>query len=478
MARLHSRIYLHFLGVLVVAGLVGSLVFAVGARGTFVREAAERMVRHVASLAGERFGDRAALAERLRQLHADLDIDVVVRDLDGRVVAAAGRALPPLSDRQAATVRAGTVVVDSHPTWRAAAPVRDPQTRAIVGTLEGATPRRFGGPRLLWPVLAVTAILLVVAAATRPLARRISRPLERLTEAARRLGQGDLGVRAPDPRAPASRRWTRRFSPDVDELRELTRSFNDMADRVERLVRGQRELLANVSHELRSPLARIRVALALLPQDGDNERRVRDVESDLAELDRLIEDVLTMSRLDATGLPVHLAAVDPNEILTQVAERARHDPVVAGREVRVIPGPSTPVIADAALLRRALWNLVDNAVKYGAPPITLALTRQEDRVSFSVTDEGAGIAADERERVTQPFYRGDVPVRATLGSARTPGAGGEPPRGVGLGLTLARRVAEVHDGALAIGPASTDGGRERGCRVVITIPASPGRASD
>jgi two-component system, OmpR family, sensor kinase len=470
MARLHSRIYLHFLGVLVVAGLVGSLVFAVGARGTFVREVAERMVRHVASLVGERFGDRDALAERLRQLHADLDIDVVVRDLDGRVVAAAGRALPPLSDRQAADVRAGDVVVESHPTWRAVVPVRDRLTGTIVGTLEAATPRRFAGPRLLWPVLAVTAILLVVAAATRPLARRISRPLERLTEVARRLGQGDLAVRAPDPRAPSPRRWTRRFSPDVDELRELTRSFNDMADRVERLVRGQRELLANVSHELRSPLARIRVALALLPQDGDNERRVRDVESDLAELDRLIEDVLTTSRLDATGLPVHLAAVDPNETLTQVAERARRDPVVAGRQVQVIPGPSTPVIADAALLRRALWNLVDNAVKYGAPPITLALTRQGDRVSFSVADEGGGIAPEERERVTQPFYRGDV--------ARTPGAGGESPRGVGLGLTLARRVAEVHDGALAIGPASTDGGRERGCRVVITIPASPGRASD
>ena len=136
------------------------------------------------------------------------------------------------------------------------------------------------------------------------------------------------------------------------------------------------------------------------------------------------------------------------------------------------------MIADAALLRRALWNLVDNAVKYGAPPITLALTRQADRVSFSVSDEGAGIAPEERERVTQPFYRSDDAVRAPLGSARTPGAGGEPPRGVGLGLTLARRVAEVHDGALAIGPASTDGGRERGCRVVITIPVSPGRVSD
>jgi signal transduction histidine kinase len=470
MARLHSRIYLHFLGVLVVAGLVGSLVFAVGARGTFVREVAERMVRHVASLAGERFDDRAALADRLRQLHADLDVDVVVRALDGRVVAAAGRALPALSGAQAADVRAGHVVVDSHPTWRAAAPVRDPRTGAIVGSLEAATPRRFGGPRLLWPVLAVTAILLVVAAATRPLARRISRPLERLTEAARRLGQGDLAVRAPGPRAPSSRRWMRRFPLDVDELRELTRSFNDMADRVERLVRGQRELLANVSHELRSPLARIRVALALLPQDGDTERRVREVEADLGELDRLIEDVLTTARLDATGLPVHLAAVDGNEILAQVADRARHDPVVSGLEVRVMPGPSAPVIADAALLRRALWNLVDNAAKYGAPPITLSVTRQEDRVSFSVADEGDGIASEERERATQPFYRGDV--------ARTPGAAGEPPRGVGLGLTLARRVAEVHDGALAIGAASTDGGRERGCRVVITIPASPGRASD
>src|SRR5262245_19523828 len=199
MARLHSRIYLHFVGVLVVAGFVGSLVFAVGARGPFVREAAERMVRHAASLAGERLGDGAALAERLRQLHGDLDVDVAVRDLDGRVLAAAGRPLPPLSEAQAAGVRAGDTVVDSHPRWRAAAPVRDPRTGAILATLEAATPRRFAGPRLLWPVLAVTAILLVVAAATRPLARRISRPLERLIEVAHRLGQGDLSVRAPDP---------------------------------------------------------------------------------------------------------------------------------------------------------------------------------------------------------------------------------------------------------------------------------------
>ena len=255
-------------------------------------------------------------------------------------------------------MRAGTRRVDSNPTWRAAAPVRDPQTRAIVGTLEGATRADSGGPRLLWPVLAVTAILLVCRRRRDPW-RAASRGRSSASpRAARRLGQGDLAVRASRPPAPSPRWWTRRVSPGVDELRELTGSFNDMADRVERLVRGQRELLANVSHELRSPLARIRVALALLPQDGDNERRVRDVESDLAELDRLIEDVLTTARLDATGLPVHLAAVDPNEILTQVAERARHDPVVAGTRSGD-PGSVDAGDRGCRLLRRALWNLVD-----------------------------------------------------------------------------------------------------------------------
>jgi signal transduction histidine kinase len=464
-ARLHSRIYLHFLGVLLVAGLVASLAFAVGTRGGLVREIAERMARHVAALAGERFGDRAALGDRLRQLRADLDVDVTARDLDGRVVAAAGRELPPLGPGQAAAVRAGHVVTAHGPRWHAAAPVLDPHTGAVVGMVEVGARHRVAGPRLVWPALAVGAMLLIVAAATRPLARRISRPLERLTEAARRLGEGDLSYRVPEPHRDGPGRWARRWHSEVDELRGLTRSFNDMAGRVERLVRGQKELLVNVSHELRSPLARIRVALALLPREGAAEPHLRDVERDLAELDRLIEDVLTAARLEASGLPVHLAAVDPSELIVQLADRARHDPVLAGWDVQVAPGPAASVIADGALLRRALWNLVENAAKYGAPPITLAVQRDGDRVLWSVTDEGEGIAPEERERVAAPFYRVD--------RARTPSAAGTPPRGVGLGLTLARRVAEVHGGTLTILPARVEDGRERGCRVTIAIPPSP-----
>jgi signal transduction histidine kinase len=250
-------------------------------------------------------------------------------------------------------------------------------------------------------------------------------------------------------------RWRRRHAP-ADEIAELTRAFNEMAERVERLVRGEKELLANVSHELRSPLTRLRLALALLPRDGATEARLAEAERDLAELERLIDDVLATARLDATGLPTRLAEVDVRALLAGLAARAQDDPVVAGRPVRVADGPPLVLVADETLLRRALWNLVENAAKYGAPPITLAAAREGDRVVLSVSDEGAGVPAEARARVLDPFQR--------LDAARTPGG----PGGVGLGLTFARRVAEVHGGTIAVGPAAG----ERGCRVTIALPAA------
>ena len=451
MARLHSRIYLHFLGVLLVVAVTTAVVFGLGVRDAFRRELALGMARHIASLLGEYATDPAGLAARVRQLHDDLRLNVRVRGLDGRVIAAAGEPLPPLPPASEAEVRAGAAdVLWMRPTGFVAA-LRQPGTGTLVGVVDAALPRPFGMAPPWRPIIWAALALGLVAIATRPLAQRISRPLERLTTAARRLGSGDLTARVP-----AEAHHARR----ADEIVELTRAFNEMAERVERLVRSEKELLANVSHELRSPLARIRLALDLLPRDAAAAQRLGDVERDLAELDRLIEDVLTAARLDATGLPAHLGVIDANAVLEEVAERARHDPLIGGLAVRVEKGPDVRIAADGALLRRALWNLVENAAKYGAPPLTLSTARDGDRVTFTVADEGPGIAPGEREHVFAPFYRGEA--------ARAAGR-----HGVGLGLTLAKRVAEVHGGTVTIDSVSKAPGRSGGCRVVLSIPLAP-----
>jgi len=449
--RLFARIYLHFLGVLLVVAVAASLVFALTARSAFVQESSWRASRHAGRLVGEAFRNPSELARHVKQLHDELDIDLVVRDLDGRVLATAGPEPADFTAEELAQARTGRRIVHPNPPWSTVGPVREPGTGVVIGTIASAAHPRPRWAALGRPALILSLVLVVIGIASALLARRISRPIERLTQAVRRLGAGDLAARVP-----VSERG------GADELAELTRSFNDMAERIERLVAGQKELMANVSHELRSPLTRIRVALELLPREGSTDARIKDVESDLDELERLIEDVLTATRLEATGVPPRLAQTDAREVLMEVAERAGGDPRLAAGGVLVAGGPAIELTADRALLRRALWNLVDNAAKYGSPPITLRAERRGDHVALSVTDQGDGIAPAERERVLVPFYR--------LDKARTPG---EAASGFGLGLTLAGRVAQVHHGAITIGPAETIGGTERGCRVTLTFPIAP-----
>jgi signal transduction histidine kinase len=297
--------------------------------------------------------------------------------------------------------------------------------------------------------LQVGAVLLVIGFVAALLARRVTQPVDRLTEATRRLGAGDLGYRIPVGRRP-----------ERDELGRLELAWNDMASRIETLVGSHRELLANVSHELRSPLARLRVVLELLPESPEVRARTTEIEREVADLDRLVDALLTVARLEAAALPVTHAPVDAAELLEAV--RVRGAEGLVREPVRVEAEPGLRLVGDEALLRRALWNLLENAGKYGEPPVTLFARREGGGVRLGVEDDGTGIEPTERERVLAPFVRGARP-EAT-------GRGG----GFGLGLTLASRIAAAHGGGLSIEPMRREGGRERGCRVSFVAPAEVG----
>jgi signal transduction histidine kinase len=301
----------------------------------------------------------------------------------------------------------------------------------------------------------ITGLLLgLVAWNAKRFVHRLGGPIELLTEASRRFGAGELSTRVRLPAWWRGRRRHRHRRGPFDELLELGETWNDMAARIEALVHGQRELLANVSHELRSPLARVRVALELLPRTPATEARFAEVVGDLEELDRLIGDVLTTARLEGGAAPLRREPVALGPLLEGLRARAEHDPATVGREVRV--AGDGVVQADPALLRRALWNLIENAARYGAPPILLEAERRGDGWALRVSDAGPGVPEADRARVLEPFVR--------LDEARTPGAGER--RGVGLGLTIARQIARAHGGDLTLDAGSAG----RGLRATVTIP--------
>ena len=205
-----------------------------------------------------------------------------------------------------------------------------------------------------------------------------------------------------------------------DEVAALATSFNRAADRIEALVGAQRTLLASASHELRSPLARLRVALELMGADRPDlrERVARDV----AELDELIAELLLASRLESVE---QLDRREDVDLLGLVAEEA-------ARSTAEVSGQPVVVKVDAKLLRRLVRNLLENAVRYGAPPVEATVDAPGGRARLRVCDRGPGVPDEERERIFAPFYRS---------SSRPPGEGGS-----GLGLALVRQIARRHGG--------------------------------
>ncbi|NPC69474.1 sensor histidine kinase [Corallococcus sp. AB004] len=296
------------------------------------------------------------------------------------------------------------------------------------------------------------SVLLAMAGLALPLAWALAAPLERLTAAVRDFGQGRLSARA--------------RLPGRDEVAELGRAFDEMAERMELLIRSEKTLLANVSHELRTPLARLGVTLDLAEEGQPEElvRRLPDLRRDIGELGQLVEGVLQMARFD-------LAANDAG----QPGPRLRRVPVVAATllgetadrfsqahpecSLALEVAPALPAVAvDAALLRRALLNLLDNARKYSEPGDPVVLRCREDSggaLRIEVEDRGIGVAPEDLLHLSRPFFRTD--------RSRARGTGG-----VGLGLTLSRRIVEAHGGTLSIASAPGEG-----TCVTLRLPPGP-----
>jgi signal transduction histidine kinase len=280
----------------------------------------------------------------------------------------------------------------------------------------------------------IALVGIAVALGVYPIVRRLTQRLETLQRGVQRWGEGDLSVRV--------------IEEGQDEVADLSKRFNASAERIEKLVRSHKSLLANASHELRSPLTRIRMGLELMG-DRPSPAARDEISRNIGELDQLIDEILLASRLDASEADMGtIEAVDLTGLAAEECSQvnAELDLVEGTDNARLtVPGVSR-------LLRRAIRNLLENARRYGNGDIRVELGSANGFATVRVTDRGPGVPPALRERIFEPFYR-------------LPGAS-ERNGGVGLGLALVKSIAERHGGSVRC-----EEGPEGGASFVIRLPA-------
>ncbi|MBC8042264.1 MAG: HAMP domain-containing histidine kinase [Rhizobacter sp.] len=302
--------------------------------------------------------------------------------------------------------------------------------------------RKFPSPASFYPertVLGLVVMLSLVIVGLYFVLRRMFDPISVLIEGTNRISGGDFSV-----------------SLDVkkrDELGQLASSFNAMSTRIAAMLRRERELLLDVSHELRSPLTRMNVALELLPEGSAKSQ----IKSDIAELNTMLTELLESERLISQNGGLRRTKVDLAELTAEVVGEFWDE----APRLRIETKSETGLLrlnGDRERLRLLLRNLISNALKYSQAEVAVMLERTGDRIWLSVNDQGVGIADAELEKIFEPFYRTDA-SRARVGqgvtavSANTADVGtltknyrGD---GFGLGLHLCKRIAEAHGGTIA-----------------------------
>ena len=326
----------------------------------------------------------------------------------------------------------------------------------VVGSSLEPTDEELGSLRSILAYV-VPLALIVAGAGGWFLARQSLSPVVAMADRARQIGVENLSARLPvvNPR---------------DELGRLAGVFNELLARLEGSVDQQRQLMADASHELRTPVTIVRTAAQVaLQQPSRSEVEYREtleiVEQEAIRLSRIVDDLFTLTRADAGSYPVHRLPMYLDELVEDVVRAAR---VVAGARGVSITSDAihpAPFTGDEELIRRLIVNVIDNAIRYSPDggTVRVALDLAGSAYAVSVTDQGPGIAPEAQARIFERFYR--VDAARTHGAVRDGGAG--------LGLALAQWIARAHDGRVTLATSS-----RMGSTFVITLPAPAAGASD
>ncbi len=285
-----------------------------------------------------------------------------------------------------------------------------------------------------WLLVLSLLVMSGVVLTTQIVLQKLLRPLRVLNDGVTRLGEGDLGVTVP--------RTT------TDEFGRLTDTFNLMAGRVREMITARDRLLIDVSHELRSPLTRMKVALELMPDDAQRAR----LSSEVAEMERMISGLLELERL-RTGRGVTLVRQDIVPILREVV--AAYEDRAPGVRFSADGERQPTADVDAEQIRSVMRNLLENAVKYSladSKSIEVTVDSRDHDVLVRVIDDGVGVPKEDAERIFEPFFRVD--------RSRSKESGG-----YGLGLSICKRVMEAHGGRIALEP-----GTGRGSTFALRFP--------
>ncbi len=276
--------------------------------------------------------------------------------------------------------------------------------------------RRLGNwilmPQDLWLIGAVVLLCYWLAA-------HLTEPVRRLQKAVERFGQGDLSTRFETGRR--------------DELGELARTFNRMADRIQTLLAAERRLLLDISHELRSPLARLGVAVELARSGEDRGGALDRIQKEADRLNSLVGELLQVTRAEGDPASLHFEPVRLDELVRDIVETNRIEVTARGSELKLDIEAAAEIQGEPELLRRAIENVIRNAIRH-APAGTAVAVTVKGR-SILVRDYGPGVPEQDLARIFDPFYRVENDRNRASG-------------GAGLGLAIARRAVELHKGTI------------------------------